>query len=250
MNLGFIGVGVINEAFVHAFCKSGMDIHIVLSKRNVERTKKLKELYKDKITIADTNQEVLDKSEYIFIAVLPKQLDDVYKDLKFNKSHKVFNLTRVDSYDTLKKYISDVSFLVHIIPLVFIQNVRGPIVMYPKNDEAKNILNKIGDVIEVDTWKDTVTLQAITGLEASYFTLLDVFNKWCKKQDMDIEVANKFVSSMFMAMSSQANIVDTKRVNELSNEYTEGGLNYKVKTHLQNKGDFDEWEKALDGLCQ
>ena len=80
MKLGFIGTGIITSSLVNGFCKYGIeDKEIMVSPRNKEKAKLLADTYPDKVRIAACNQEIVDFAEWIFLAVLPKQAEDVLK---------------------------------------------------------------------------------------------------------------------------------------------------------------------------
>ena len=60
---------------------------ITISPRNKLISKSLKKEYK-KVIIAKTNQEVIDKSDWIFLAITPTVGNRIIKDLKFNSKQK------------------------------------------------------------------------------------------------------------------------------------------------------------------
>ena len=72
MKLGFIGIGNISSDVVTGICNSKISFKkITLSPRNKKKSRNLKKKF-NKIYIAKTNQEVIDKSDWIFIGVLPE----------------------------------------------------------------------------------------------------------------------------------------------------------------------------------
>ena len=73
MKLGFIGTGIITTSVVTGFCESGMEnLQIVVSPRNKERAQMLHEKYPEIVSVAADNQEVVDRSDWVFAALLPK----------------------------------------------------------------------------------------------------------------------------------------------------------------------------------
>ena len=71
MNLGFIGTGTIASSVITGIFKSKILFNkIYISKRNKKNSQKLKRKY-NKIFISDTNQEILDKCDWIFLSVTP-----------------------------------------------------------------------------------------------------------------------------------------------------------------------------------
>ena len=84
MKIGIIGVGIIGSAVASGFCRSSQgELSLVLSPRGRERAAHLKEQYPDLVTVAASNQEVVDQSDWVILSVLPKQAEDVLKELHF-----------------------------------------------------------------------------------------------------------------------------------------------------------------------
>ena len=71
MNLGFIGTGKIASSVITGICNSKISYKkIIISPRNLTITKNLKKKFK-KITIAKTNQQIIDQSDWVFLSVTP-----------------------------------------------------------------------------------------------------------------------------------------------------------------------------------
>ena len=72
MKLGFIGTGKITTSVVTGVCRSKIVFQkIIVSPRNKNIARKLKNKFK-KVSIAKTNQEIVDKCNWVFLAVTPK----------------------------------------------------------------------------------------------------------------------------------------------------------------------------------
>ena len=73
-----IGTGIITTSVVTGFCESGMEnLQIVVSPRNKERAQMLHEKYPEIVSVAADNQEVVDRSDWVFAALLPKAAEDI-----------------------------------------------------------------------------------------------------------------------------------------------------------------------------
>ena len=71
MKIGFIGTGEITKAVVSGILSSSLNINkIYLSERNKKISKKLKSKSK-KIVVIKNNQEIINKSSWVFLAVTP-----------------------------------------------------------------------------------------------------------------------------------------------------------------------------------
>ena len=72
MKLGFIGTGKIASSVISGICTSRISFQkILISQRNKNIAQKLKKRFR-KVNIAKSNQEVVDKCNWVFLAVTPK----------------------------------------------------------------------------------------------------------------------------------------------------------------------------------
>ena len=86
MNLGFIGTGQIAKAVIKGILVSNIKYSkIFISKRNSKISSQLSRNSK-KITIIKNNQDIINKSDWVFLAVTPKVGNKIIKKLSFKKN--------------------------------------------------------------------------------------------------------------------------------------------------------------------
>ena len=84
MKFGFIGTGVITEAFITGMIKvGGYDNDVLVSLRSSERSSQLANQFSN-VTVVAENQEIVDQSDWVFIAVLPSQARSLLESLNFS----------------------------------------------------------------------------------------------------------------------------------------------------------------------
>ena len=89
MNIGFLGSGHITSSIIEGIFKSKLKIKkIYISPRNKLISKKISKRFK-KVTIAINNQQVIDRSNWVFLAVTPQVGSKILNKLKFNKNKKI-----------------------------------------------------------------------------------------------------------------------------------------------------------------
>ena len=248
--LGFIGTGTINSALVKGFCRSSAPAYpIVVSPQYPEKAAELKALFPQRVTVAGSIQEVADNSDWLFVAVLPPAATEVYGTTKFRPQHKVINLIPQCSFPQIKAWIGETAILAHIIPLVFVAEVRGPIVLCPPLEEVAELLRPIGDIVTVESRPEAALLQDITGLEAAFFTLLDGIAAWAAEQGLNQEAARSYTASFFKALAELGQAVTAERLHELADEFTPGGLNELAKAYLSATGALGRWREALEKVA-
>ena len=91
MKIGFLGTGHITSSVIEGISKSKLKIKkIYISPRNRLISKKLSKKFK-KVSISNNNQQLIDKVNWVFLAVTPKVGNRILKDLNFRKSQKVIS---------------------------------------------------------------------------------------------------------------------------------------------------------------
>ena len=92
MILGFIGTGEITKSVVLGILGSNIKFNkIYLSKRNSKISKYLSKKNK-KIFILKNNQEIINKSNWVFLGITPKVGNIILRELNFKNKQKVMIL--------------------------------------------------------------------------------------------------------------------------------------------------------------
>lgn len=249
MNLGFIGTGEITKAVVEGITKSKIKYRkIYLSKRNNIISKYLKKLNK-KVNIVSDNQIIIDKSNWIFLAVTPTVGKVILKNLKFNSNKTIISFISTIKMEQLKKMVKTKATIVRAIPLPPISMMKGPIPIYPKNKKVKLFFNKIGDCIETSNEKSSLNFWSISSLMAPYFQLLSETSRWLQKKGMSRTSSQLYVTSLFYSLSKVAVSKSKKDLNLLvKNSQTPKGLNEQSLRFLKKEGYYKKLNTSLDKI--
>jgi pyrroline-5-carboxylate reductase len=204
MYLGFIGTGRITAAIITGICKSDIRYSkIFISKRNKKTSKRLKKKF-DKIVISKTNQEIVDKSDWVFLSVTPMVGKKIIKDLKFKRNQKVISFISTITLSQLRKMIKKKIDIVRAIPLPPISLGEGPIPICPPDKKVKAFFNKLGSTVEIKNEKLSINFWSTSGMMASYYNMLDTMSVWLNKRGVKKLDAQKYVTSLFLALSKDA----------------------------------------------
>src|SRR5215470_16575946 len=110
MQLGFIGTGEITSSIVTGLCSLGPTSHSIrLSPRNAAVARELVNRFKGRFTgisVASSNQEVLDCSDTIVVAVRPAAAGAVLSELRFGLNHQIISLVSGLPIRSLSKLVS------------------------------------------------------------------------------------------------------------------------------------------------
>ena len=234
MNLGFIGTGEITKAVVEGIIKSKIKYKkIYLSKRN----KKISSLLKrksSKIEVLNINQDIVDKSNWIFLGVTPEVGKKIIKELKFKDSQKVISFISTIKMNELKKYVGKRIDIVRAIPLPPISLGAGPVPIFPKNRSVKKFFDKIGNTIEIKNENLSLNFWTMSSMMATYYEMLSHLSLWLVKKGINKKKAEKYITSLFLGLSENANQNKYKDLKELvKKSQTPKGLNEQSLIELK-----------------
>ena len=249
MKLGFIGTGKIASSVILGVCKSKIKFRqIIVSPRNKRIANNLKKKFK-KVSIAKNNQDVINKSNWIFLSVTPKVGDKIIKDLKFKSNQTIISFISTINLSELKKMIKVKSKIIRAIPLPPISIKKGPVPICPPNKQVKSFFDKIGSTIEIKNEKLSINFWSTSGMMASYYNILKVMSDWLVKKGIKRLDAQKYVTSLFLALSEDAVMNSKKDLKFLvKDSQTPKGLNEQGLKEMSKKGVYKSLVKTLNSI--
>ena len=249
MKLGFIGTGKIASSVIIGICNSKIKFkQIIVSPRNKKTANFLKKNFR-KVNIAKNNQEVINKSSWIFLSVTPKVGEKVIKNLRFNTNQTIVSFISTINLSNLKKMIKVKTEIVRAIPLPPISLKKGPVPIYPPNKKVKSFFDKIGSTIEIKNEKSSINFWSTSGMMASYYDLLRVMSDWLVKKGIKRQDAQKYITSLFLALSEDAVINSKKDLKHLVKEsQTPKGLNEQGLKEMSKKNVYKSVVNTLNSI--
>ena len=249
MKLGFIGTGKIASSVILGVCKSKIKFRqIIVSPRNKRIANNLKKKFK-KVSIAKNNQDVINKSNWIFLSVTPKVGDKIIKDLKFKSNQTIISFISTINLSELKKMIKVKSKIIRAIPLPPISIKKGPVPICPPNRKVKSFFDKIGSTIEIKNEKLSINFWSSSGMMASYYELLRVMSDWLIKKGIKRKDAQRYITSLFLALSEDAVINSKKDLKHLVKEsQTPKGLNEQSLKEMTKKNVYKSVVNSLNSI--
>ena len=251
MKLGFVGTGKITSSVVTGICRSKISFKkILLSPRNRNLAKRLKKQFK-KVSIANNNQEIVNSCNWIFLAVTPTVGQKIIKNLKFRSSQTIVSFISTMTLPQLKKAIKVKATIVRAIPLPPISLRKGPVPMFPRNKRVKNFFNKLGTTVEISNEKLSKNFWSTSGMMAPFYELLSTMSNWLVKRGVKRDKAQKYVASLFVALSEDAVVNSNKDLKHLVKEsQTPRGLNEQGVKELRKAGFYRATEKTLNSILK
>ena len=251
MKLGFIGTGQITKAVINGILKSQIKYSkIFISKRNLKISAELSKKSK-KILIIKNNQEIINKSDWVFLAVTPTVAKKILKDLDFKKGQTVISFIATIKMNELKKYIKVTSKIVRAIPLPPISLKKGPVPIFPPNNKVKLFFDQIGTTIEIKNEKSSLNFWATSSMMAPFYELLKTLSSWLINKGIKKNDAQKYITSLFVALSEDA-IVNSKKDLKIlvKNSQTPKGLNEQAVNELRKSGFYKSLIKTANSVLR
>ena len=251
MRLGFIGTGKITSSVITGIYNSKISFDkIVISPRNINIAKKLKKKFR-KINIAKTNQEIIDKCNWIFLAVTPKVGTKILPKLNFRNNQKIISFISTINLAQLRRIIKKKSIIVRAIPLPPISLGKGPVPICPPDKQVRNFFNKIGTTIEIKSEKSSKNFWATSGMMAPFYEILKVLSDWLVKKGINRNEAQKYITLLFVGLSEDSVINSKKHLKYLVSEsQTPGGLNEQAVKELRKFGFYKSLGRSLDSILK
>ena len=248
--IGFIGIGNISSDVISGISKSELKISkIIISPRNKKNSLKLKKKLKKQVLISHNNQDVIDKSDCVFLGVLPEVGEKILPNLKFKKKQIIVSFLSTTSFKKLKKLINTDVIIVRAIPMPPISIGKGPVAIFPPNKKVRLFFNKIGTVFEIKNENLLKNFWAISGTMALYFNMLKTLSDWLINKNISKIDAQKYVTSLYLALSSLAYMNSDKSLKNLvNNSQTPGGLNWQGLLDLKKTNYYKNLNKILSKI--
>ena len=249
MNIGFIGTGIITEAIINGIIKSRYSTsNIFISLRSKTVSTRLAR-QSSKISIVENNQDIVDQSDLVILAVLPEQAGEVLTRLKFEDDAQIISLIAMLQIEQIRKWTSQKANICRAVPLPSVADHNGITTVFPPNKRAEDLFSHLGQVVPLETleaFDAYVTVSATMGL---YFDTLDTASQWLSEQGTEYKDARRFLAALFYGLAETANNAPDATFAELrSGHSTPNGLNQQVFEDFRTAGGQDSLVAALNSL--
>ena len=249
MKLGFIGTGKIASSVIIGICSSKISFtKIFISPRNKKIASNLKKKFK-KVIIAKNNQQIIDNSNWVFLSITPTVGKKILKNLKFKSNQTIISFISTLTLSQLKRTIKVKAKIVRAIPLPPISLKKGPVPICPPNKKVKEFFNKIGSTIEIKNEKLSINFWSTSGMMASYYEILKTMSEWLVKKGIKRVDAQKYITTLFLALSEDAVVNSKKELKYLVKEsQTPKGLNEQGLKKMNKNGVYKSLINTLNSI--
>ncbi|MCZ2204139.1 pyrroline-5-carboxylate reductase [Bartonella sp. A05] len=255
MKIGFLGTGKISSSMVDGLMASTFDVpSIIVSPRSVQIAERLARDY-DKVTIAESNQALLDASDCVFLC-LPNQIaEEVLRSLRFRPEQLVVSVLAMAEASEVEKWINHKVY--RAVPLPFVAECKNLTPIYPEHPFLRTLFDALGGALVLDEEDQFNLFMTAGSLMGVYFNFMETAHQWLVKQGLEKQKSVDFLTMMFGNLSDemrkiavnngQTSINFTLLEREFS---TKGGTNELVSSCFSRQGGRAALTTALEAALQ
>jgi pyrroline-5-carboxylate reductase len=226
----------------------GEALSISVSPRNVTVAARLAERHTC-IKIAASNQDVLDTSDIVVLAVRPTDARQVLASLKFRSDHHVISVIAGLRLSEATALVAPAAKVTLAIPLPAIARGDTPTVITPPDHRVAQLFGRTGAVIQVTDETAYAALGTCTAIMATHFALANSVSKWLVEQGVPNTDARQYVTSLLKGLARTAELDPNSDYERLARDHaTPGSFNDYLLKNLLANGSFTVLANSLDVL--
>ena len=126
---------------------------------------------------------------------------------------------------------------------------KGPVPICPPNIKVKKFFNHLGTTIEIKNEKSSINFWTTSGMMAPFYEILRIMTNWLVKRGVKRNDAQKYITSLFLALSEDAVKNSKENLKFLVKEsQTPKGLNEQGLREMKKKGVFKSVRNTLNRI--
>jgi len=249
MVLGFLGTGLISEAVVRGLCdKAEYSKPILISSRSQSRSENLARDYRQ-VEVVTENALLVERSDWVIIAVLPDQVEATLDELTFRSDQKVISLAAGISLARLSEWVFPCAQVSRAIPMPPIEFGLGPVALCPQDPCIEALFGRIGKAVSVSDEEQFNLFGAASALMADYFDQVATVSSWMESHAMEPDTAARYTTSLYHALASLTLEQTPDALQLMSDEcITPGGLNEQFLRSRTASGSRNTLKTGLDDI--
>ena len=182
MTIGFIGTGAIATAIVTGLSsEGGTRPPIRLSPRNAGTAAGLASRFAN-VSVCASNQEVLDSSHTVVLAVRPQVANAVLSEIRFSSGQNVISLIAGFPLRRITDLVAPAVNIWRAIPLPSVVQRRGPIAIHPAAGAAAQLFGPLGRVFGVEAEDHFNAFSTATSTLAAHFGFVGCVASWVARE--------------------------------------------------------------------
>nr|WP_321507510.1 pyrroline-5-carboxylate reductase [uncultured Celeribacter sp.] len=249
MKIGFIGTGVISDAVITGMMRAGIAVEeIIVSARSHSISAALAERY-DVVRVCEDNQQIVDNSDLLFLAVLPQVAEKVLSQLQFRPDQEIASLIATVPVEQITGWGGPVARITRAVPLPPVADLRGVTVLSGPSVRLEMIFKALGGIIVTESLQEFDAYTTPGSAMGLYFGVQEIMADWIVAQGGDLGDARRFLASVFAALSQTAEISSESFSDLRVGHSTPGGLNEQMFRVFCEHGGKTALTGAMDSVA-
>ena len=239
MKLGVLGTGTIATAVVHGIAGDGHEITI--SPRNKDNAASLAARYAN-VTIHE-NQAVIDKSDVIFLGLMPDVARTILPELTFKAGQIVISFIADLTLDEIGTMVSPASAKALMLPFPNIASGGSVIPMIGAAETVEAIFGETNSLTVLNNQAEMDAILCAQAVLSPAAKLVKDAALWL--EDNGVEMAR---GEPFLRKLVASNLAETATPELLEALNTEGGYNQRLRQYMDAEGMPQKLFAGLDKL--
>lgn len=227
MKLGVLGTGTIATAVVHGIADDGHEIAI--SPRNKDNAAGLAARYAN-VTIYE-NQAVIDKSDVIFLGLMPDVANSILPELTFKAGQIIVSFIADLTLEEIGAMVSPASAEALMLPFPNIASGGSVIPMIGEAETVEAIFGKTNSLTVLNNQAEMDAILCAQAVLSPAAKLIKDAALWL--EDNGVEMAR---GEPFLRKLVASNLAETATPELLEALNTEGGYNQRLRQYMDAEG--------------
>ena len=245
---GIIGTGHLGGFLVAGCNRTGAPYRFVVSPRGSSMAAELKCRYG--VEIAASNQEVVDRADFIVACVRPSDAKVVLEPLTFRRDQTILSLMAGITFADMQSLTAPATSAVGMMNGHANALGSGTTVLYPANDAAIRFLSHFGPLHVFDDWPRYAVASTVAGVSGTSFGLIIEIIRWYEKAGLDTATARRLATETIIG-SAEVLRRSTEPLDDLlAGLQTPGGITEQGNRILREHGAFAAFEEMMDAVAK
>lgn len=251
--IGFIGVGHIAHYMLTGFAKARMTFEFTLADPDLDKASMACQEFGNNFQCiaSRNNQEAVERSELIIIAVRPDTLETALTGLTFKPGQLVASVVAGAPLDILTPLVFPAK-AIRVLPISCVAINKSPVLIYPEDLSVREVFSLLG---QVHLLPDEKTFTPGTALVGAFYAwmiaLMDETSAWTEAQGINPVTSRQLVVETIegaCGMARSQKDISLKKIWDTL--ATPGGISEHGAKILTERGCLKVWPDALESVTQ
>lgn len=244
--IGILGTGQLAEFIIIGINKASAPFDFMLSPRSYERGLKLKNNFN--LEIAQSNQDLLDRCDLVFICLPSNNSLSILSDLDFRKENSILSAMAGITREAICRSTNCKAVHTSMMPGYANASNKGPSLLFPKNPEWHEFLSFLGPVFDCKTEKEFNVAAVIGAVSGASFVLFETLSKWFIDNNLSSQFSQNLLLETLKGNIEIALESDETLSEIISKVATPGGITESLVNQLNQKEALSSWSMSMDNI--